>query len=261
MNELWETKFFDKDVFDEFIHGTARDSIEGILALSRNFGLLAGPTAGLQYYVGLKRLQKEDKKLEGTGQRKKAAFIVCDRVEPYMTYIKKYYPELFTTSTTTRARVEALMEEDIDNSPVITPEELSNFMTENEVMTIDIRGNFAFNMGHIPGAINILDEMFGQMIEEGPIFDKNKKVLITCGIGMISRKYAAFLKTQGYDAYSLEGGINACKRAGIELASNKETKAEEHSNASVMENQVAEKGVLTISGFKKRKKDKETEAA
>lgn len=250
MNELWETSFFDKDVFDEFIHGTARESVEGIISLCRDYGILAGPTSGLQYYAGLKRLKEEDAKLEGTGQRKKAVFIACDRVEPYMTYIKKYYPEIFSTATTTRPRVDTLPANDIEASPAIEPEALPAMMAQGNVFTVDVRGNFAFNMGHLPGAVNILDELFGQMIEEGPIFDKSKKILVTCGIGNISRKYAAFLVKQGYDAFSLKGGINACKKAGIALEAG--MKAPEAPGANTVASQAKEKGYVSLTGLKKR---------
>ncbi|MDE1171624.1 MAG: pyridoxal-phosphate dependent enzyme [Verrucomicrobium sp.] len=250
MNELWETSFFDKDVFDEFIHGTARDSVEGIISLCRNFGILAGPTSGLQYHVGLKRLQEEDAKLEGTGVRKKAAFIICDRVEPYMTYIKKYYPELFTTATSTRPRVDALSAADVEAAPALEAEALSQFLGDGNPLVIDVRGNFAYNMGHLPGAVNILDELFGQMIEEGPISDKSRKILVACGIGNISRKYAAFLRTQGYDAYSLKGGINGCKKAGVTLASG--MAKPETGGAHTVANQAREKGYVSLSGLKQR---------
>lgn len=217
MNELWETKLFDKTMFDEFIHGTARESVEGIISLCRDYGVMAGPTTGLQYYLGLRRLQEEDARLEGQGVRKKAVFIACDRVEPYMTYIKKYYPELFTGATTTRPRVEGIAANDVEESPAVAAEEVAVFMAQNNPFIVDVRGNFAYNIGHLPGAVNILDELFGQMIEEGPIFDKGRKILVTCGIGNISRKYAAFLCQQGYEAYSLKGGVNGCKRAGVTL--------------------------------------------
>lgn len=250
MNELWETSFFDKDVFDEFIHGTARESVEGIISLCRDYGILAGPTSGLQYYAGLKRLKEEDAKLEGTGQRKTAVFIACDRVEPYMTYIKKYYPEIFSTATTTRPRVDTQPANDIEASPAIDPEALPALLADDKLIIVDVRGNFAFNMGHLPGAMNILDELFGQMIEEGPIFDKSRKILVTCGIGNISRKYAAFLSKQGYEAYSLKGGINACKKAGIALEAG--MKAAEAPSSNTVANQAREKGYVSLSGLKKR---------
>ena len=252
MNELWETNFFDRDMFDDFLHGTGRDAVDGILALVRDFGVLGGPTAGLQYFAGLKRLKEEDEKLEGTGERKKAVFIICDRVEPYLTYIKKYAPEIFSTSTSSRPRIEALDVDTIENNPVIEPDKLSEFLEQNDVITVDIRGNFAFNMAHIPNSVNILDELFGQLIEEGPIFDKSKKILVACGIGSISKKYAAFLRTQGYDAFSLEGGINACKRVGFEMASNKKQQDDSTGVARGTTAQIEEKGMLTLSGFKKR---------
>jgi cysteine synthase B len=87
----------------------------------------------------------------------------------------------------------------------------------NNTIMIDIRGNFAFSLGHINGSINILDELFTQIIEQGNCFGKDKTIIVTCAVGKISPKYAHFLKKQGYNAFSLEGGINNWKKTGLSL--------------------------------------------
>ncbi|MBN8550031.1 MAG: pyridoxal-phosphate dependent enzyme [Deltaproteobacteria bacterium] len=246
MNELWETKFFDKTAFDEFLHGTASDSVDGVVELCRRYGVLGGPTSGLVYKIGLDRLREEDKKLAGTGKRAKAVFIVTDRAEPYMSYIKKYRPDIFSAATTSRPRVEGLAAEEVQGAPTLDAAGLQALLkSETPPLVVDVRGNFAYSIGHIPGSINILDELFGQMIEEGPVFGMERTVVIACSTGIISRKFAAFLSRQGYRAYSVEGGINACKRAGFALSAAPRY-ASEATGTSGVGDQVALKGMVQI---------------
>lgn len=158
--------------------------------------------------------EKDEKQTE----KQTVVFIACDRVEPYMNYIKKYVPEIFNTQTTSKPTVNSINEEEIQNSQSIPPEDLEiKLKSQNTPFLVDIRGNFAFSIGHIPNSINILDELFTQMIEQGNTLPKNKEIVVVCSIGKISPKYATFLQKKGYTAYSLEGGMNSWKRQGLEL--------------------------------------------
>lgn len=245
MNELWETKFFDKTAFDEFLHGTASDSVDGVIALCRQYGILGGPTSGLAYRIGLERLKQEDATI-APGTKAKAVFIVTDRVEPYMSYIKKYRPEVFSAATTSRPRIEGLSQDEVAAAAAIKPSEvLATLSKEANPLIIDVRGNFAYSIGHLDGSINILDELFAQMIEEGPVFDKQRLIVVACSTGVISRKFVAFLLGQGYRAVTIEGGINACKRAGVPLINTPRYASEVAATQGVAE-QVARKGMVGI---------------
>jgi rhodanese-related sulfurtransferase len=158
--------------------------------------------------------QKDDQQTE----KQVAVFIACDRVEPYMNYIKKYTPEIFNTQTNSKPTVNSVTDEEIQNSQSISPEDLEvKLKSQNPPFVVDIRGNFAFSIGHVPNSINILDELFTQMIEQGNTLPKNKEIVVVCSIGKISPKYATFLQKQGYKTYSLEGGINNWKKQNFEL--------------------------------------------
>ena len=217
INELWEVGFFRKDFYNELIQGNTTEAIEGMLELNRKVGILGGPTSGLIYYTALQKLREIDSKLQD-GEQLTAVFIVCDRMEPYMSYLKKYTPELFSTHTSSKLTVNKINEEDLKNSKSITPQDLETKLKSTKPpLVVDIRGNFAFTIGHILGSLNILDELFTQMIEQGNTLPKDKEVVIICSIGKISPKYATFLNKQGYQAYSLDGGINNYKKQGFEL--------------------------------------------
>lgn len=68
---------------------------------------------------------------------------------------------------------------------------------------MDIRGEIAYNHGHIPGAECVLaDKLITQLTAE----DKNKKIIVYCVKGLISAEVAIELTKTGYDAYNLIGG-------------------------------------------------------
>lgn len=217
MNELWEVGFFKKEFFTDIISGTSIQAIEGLLTLNRKCGIMGGPTSGLTYYAMLQKLREIDKTLDGSTEKLYAAFIVCDRIEPYMSYIKKYQPEIFSTNNTTRKTVHTLTKVEIDKAKALSVEEFGKISGTNNSLIIDVRGHFAFSIGSIPGSINILDELFAMMINEGPMFPSNTKIVIVCANETLSKRYAAFLQTQGYDSAFLAGGITAYRNAGYHL--------------------------------------------
>ena len=104
----------------------------------------------------------------------------------------------------------------------ITLEELLTLPKENYVI-IDIRDEYAFQLGHIDGAINISQEKLPD--SELP---KGKQFVICCRSGIVSEDAAAMLRERGMDAVNLKGGYvrwlgekikresNAAKAADIE---------------------------------------------
>ena len=217
VNELWEVGFYRQDFFNGLIDGTSVQAVEGMLELNRRSGLLCGPTAGLSYYAALKKLKEVDADYADRDEKAKAVFIACDRVEPYTSYIKKLKPDVFQSTGGARPTVESQDEAAIAQTKQIEPAELEQILSDPKALIIDVRGNFAYATGHIPGSINILDELFGQMIEQGESFPKDRNIVIVCSIGTISRKFAAFLNQQGYQAASLKNGLKAWKRAGLPI--------------------------------------------
>ncbi len=214
-NELWEVGFFVKDFYNHIVEGTTAQGIEGVIELVQKCGLLCGPTTGLNYIAGMKKLHELDKELS-EDNRKTAVFLACDRLETYMSYMKKHAPELFSGRTTTRTSVTDIDEQALQDAPTIDPEDVSAYL-EKDALVVDVRGTFAYSIGHIPGSINIVDELLKEIVEMGPAFDKTKPVIIACSKGDISRRYAAFLTGQGYQAYSLTGGLSAYRQAGLEM--------------------------------------------
>ncbi|MDD6991483.1 MAG: ATP-binding protein [Oscillospiraceae bacterium] len=84
----------------------------------------------------------------------------------------------------------------------ITAAELKKLPSDG-FMIIDIRDEYAFGYGHIDGAINIPQKNIEENLAALP---KEKKLIICCKSGAISRETAEELSEKGFDAYNLLGG-------------------------------------------------------
>lgn len=216
INELWEVGIFDKEFYLDIVPGTTEKSIEAMKTLNRRCGILAGPTSGLNFHAGVKKLRELEEEIPD-GEKRKAVFIACDRMEWYMSFIEKYSPETFSSDTDRKETVESLPEEEIEKADTVTPEKLSNMIEDERPQIFDVRGQFAYTVGHVPGAVHILGEVFAQIIEEGKSFSEDETIVVTCTKGDVSKKYAKFLQNQGYEAYSLKGGIQNWKQEGFKV--------------------------------------------
>lgn len=92
IDEVHEVGLFDPEVYDAIEAISADDAIDGLLTLVRRCGTLAGPTGGGAYQGAVRHLRAVDAELT---ERRTAVFIVCDRVESYMSYLRGRRPELF----------------------------------------------------------------------------------------------------------------------------------------------------------------------
>ncbi|MGN0691253.1 MAG: ATP-binding protein [Oscillospiraceae bacterium] len=105
----------------------------------------------------------------------------------------------------------------------ITVTELKK-MSEDSYMLIDIRDEYAFSYGHIDGAVNIPQDKLEDKLSELP---RDRKLLICCKSGLISRETADMLCEKGFDAYNLSGGY--CEWLRIKLENGSVTEAVEKS--------------------------------
>lgn len=94
--EMRQVGLFRESFYNTIVEATVDDAIDGMLTLARKLGVLAGPTSGATFTAGLKQLHEIDKTLS---EEKTAVFIVCDRMEPYTSYVQTYRPEVLNAST------------------------------------------------------------------------------------------------------------------------------------------------------------------
>ncbi len=214
VDELGEVGLFAPEAFDALEAVTAQEAIDGSLTLIRRCGMLAGPTGGAAYYGAVRHLRAIDETLT---EGKTAVFIVCDRVESYMSYFKKRRPELFNLPPRSTS-VDTLTDEEIAATATVAVHEAQHWIAEHRPLIIDLRSPFAYRAQHIEGSVNIVDELFEELLHGGLPVDTRQPVLLACPVGEKSVKYAAMMAKLGHpDARSLEGGILAWRDSGRTL--------------------------------------------
>ena len=76
---------------------------------------------------------------------------------------------------------------------------------------LDVRENGEWKSGHAPGAIHV---PLGDIDKAARRIKQGRPVVVMCASGMRSRTAAKHLRSLGYDATSLSGGMAAWQRAG-----------------------------------------------
>ncbi|MDH6574461.1 pyridoxal-phosphate dependent enzyme [Kitasatospora sp. MAP5-34] len=214
IDEVHEVGLFDPATYDTIESVSADEAIDGMLTLVRRCGMLAGPTGGGAYHGAVRHLRKVDAELT---ERRTAVFIVCDRVESYMSYVRKRRPELLNQPPRQNS-VAGLAPAELTAATVIDVESAQKWIAEDHPLVIDLRGPFAYAALHIEGSINIVDELFDELLHGGLPFGRSRPVLLACPVGEKSVRYAALLTRMGHpDVRSLSGGIIGWRDAGAPL--------------------------------------------
>jgi len=212
-DEMYEVGIFNKSLYDEIVSVNSDEAVEEMLVLNRKCGILGGPTSGAAFKGTLKYLREIDDKLKEPAN---AVFIACDRMEWYMSYIKKRRPEIFD-SEIKRETIRTLTEEDMKYAKTIDINNAEEWIEKNNPIIIDLRGNLAYKNGHIANAINITDIFFEDLVDNGTPFSKENSVLLVCSIGDKSKKFSSLLNKKGMNVYSLENGMIAWRENSFPL--------------------------------------------
>ena len=214
-DEMHEVGIFDSSLYNEVIEVSSMNAIEGMITLNRKVGLLAGPTTGGAYFATVEYLKQIDETLD---KPIKVVFVACDRVEPYISYIKKRRPDMFDESAKVDS-IRTLNDEDMIYAKTIEVKDVEEFIKKHNPIIIDLRGNLAYKNNHIKNSINITDVFFDDLVSNGLPFCKQNKVLLVCAVGDKSLKYSAYLNKKGLDVYSLTGGITEYKENDLPFVS------------------------------------------
>ncbi|WP_149828452.1 pyridoxal-phosphate dependent enzyme [Streptomyces tailanensis] len=217
IDEVHQVGLFAPETYDTIESVTADEAIDGMMTLIRRCGLLSGPTGGAAYQGAIRHLRTVDEELT---ERRTAVFIVCDRAESYLGYVRQRRPELLgrpprknSAATLTDAEIRA-------EATVVDTDAARRWITDGDPapLVIDLRGPHAYAALHIDGSVNIADELFDELLRGGLPFSKRRPVLLACPVGEKSARYAALLTRMGHpDVRSLSGGIVAWRDAGAPL--------------------------------------------
>jgi len=211
VDEMYEVGLFRKDFYDDIVEVNIDESMDAMLDLIRKCGILAGPTGGGSFAAALKYLKGLD---AGLSERKKAVFIVCDRVEWYLSYLQKVRPALFGL-TARKDSVRSLPKEEWDKAPQVSVAEAEEWVKAKPgTLVVDMRGALAFKASRIPGSINLPSDALDDITDWGVPFANNQRVLFVCPTGDQSKRFAAYYRERGIDCASLAGGFVAWRDAG-----------------------------------------------
>ena len=117
-----------------------------------------------------------------------------------------------TPSSSFLGRVRALFGGSSDGRPGATvPAARAIELVRGGASLVDVRERSEWKTGHAPQAVHIaladLEKAAGRV-------PKDRPVVVMCASGMRSRSGAKHLRSLGYEATSLSGGIGAWQRAG-----------------------------------------------
>ena len=82
----------------------------------------------------------------------------------------------------------------------------SKLNSSDKMNIIDIRDNFSFNMGHIPGALNIPRNIL--VMDHKRYLSLDKTYYIYCQSGNSSSRAVNDLNYLGYNTINIDGGYN-----------------------------------------------------
>ncbi len=84
----------------------------------------------------------------------------------------------------------------------------------DQVQLVDVRYDNEWEAGHIEGAVHIPEDDLEDRLDE---LDRSRPVVTVCRAGTRSDEAAEWLRSQGFDAQSLDGGMLAWKWAGLPM--------------------------------------------
>jgi len=96
----------------------------------------------------------------------------------------------------------------------LEPQRVKELVEGGEAQLIDVREQYEWDAGRIPGAAHINLEALGNRTGE---IDKDRPVIFQCRIGNRSAFATEVFRNAGYDAFNLAGGIEAWAAAGLPL--------------------------------------------
>ena len=95
----------------------------------------------------------------------------------------------------------------MENYQQISQEQAKEMMDAGSVVILDVREQYEYDAGHIPGAVLLPLGAIDEESAAGVIPDQDADVLVYCRSGNRSKKAAAALAELGYTAIYEFGGI------------------------------------------------------
>ncbi|HEY9678369.1 MAG TPA: pyridoxal-phosphate dependent enzyme [Drouetiella sp.] len=205
-DEMFEVGLFDKNFYSDVIEVSIDEALDGMMMLIQRCGVLSGPTGGASLAGTLKYLRSIDESLT---EKQNAVFLVCDRVEWYLSFLQKLRPQWFGLHSR-ESGLKNITLEQIEAVKKITPSKLEAMLENSTPITlVDLRGGLAFKGSHVDTSVNMPAEMLEELLQWNIPLSQSKPVVFICPVGDQSKRFAAHLIESGFEAMSLEGGFAA----------------------------------------------------
>jgi rhodanese-related sulfurtransferase len=98
----------------------------------------------------------------------------------------------------------------------VSPQWVQEHHAAGDIQLIDVREDYEWDSGHLAGARHI---ELQQVAASADSIDRDKPVVFYCHVGSRSTMAAAAFRQAGFDAYSMEGGIEAWSTSGLPVES------------------------------------------
>ncbi len=96
----------------------------------------------------------------------------------------------------------------------LAPERVADLLATGSVELIDVRERYERDAGHIEGSRHVELERLASEAETVP---RDRPVVFQCRLGSRSAMAARAFRSAGFDAYNLDGGIQAWVEAGLPI--------------------------------------------
>lgn len=105
---------------------------------------------------------------------------------------------------------------DVSSLPVdINAQTVDSLRNRDDVVILDVREDYEYAEGHIPGAMLL---PLGQIPNRLAEIPKDKTVIAVCRSGNRSNQATQFLRQQGFDnVHNMTGGMNSWSSAGYQV--------------------------------------------
>lgn len=92
---------------------------------------------------------------------------------------------------------------------------LDSIRGRSDVFIVDVREDWEYASGHVPGATLI---PLGQLASRLSEIPKDKTVVAVCRSGNRSGQATQLLRQQGFNAHNMQGGMISWEQAGLDVA-------------------------------------------
>jgi cysteine synthase/rhodanese-related sulfurtransferase len=210
-DEMYEVGLFEKSFYDSIVEITIDEALDGMMTLIRRCGVLSGPTGGASFAGAIKHLRSIDETLT---KKQNAVFLVCDRVEWYLSFIQKLRPQWFGLATRDNG-FKSISETEIEAAEEWTSDTLEQLLLSGkDVLVVDLRGGLAFKGSHLDRSINMPADVLEELFQWGVPFSRSQPVVFVCPTGDQSKQFSAYLNSEGFESVSLKGGYAAWRDQG-----------------------------------------------